>query len=216
MPQIRLAKWEADGDLPMVCMSCSEPAVVTVVKKMAWYPPWVAVLLFGMGPGAILYLIVAFMLTRHAQLRAPFCDRHKGHWSNRDAYTWGTFLFFSFLVGIGLIVSFSQPVPMRGDFFSFVGFGACIMFVVWVIIVIVVHNTGIRAKEITETNILLKGVSASFVEAVEEADRQRRLRKLEHWEDDEDELLSHKRPTTDAIEEERRLRNTLADDAFEE
>jgi hypothetical protein len=167
-----------------------------VKKELVWCTPWIPLLLLGMGRGVVV-----------SQIRAPFCDRHKDYWSKRDFYLLGTFFLFGFLGVIGYFVF------RRSDFSRFVCLGWLIMLIIWVIIVIIVHYAGIRAKEITKTNVFIKGVSAAFVAAVEEADRQGRLRELEH---SEDELLSQKRPATDAIEDVRRPRNKPSEDAFKE
>ena len=60
MPEIRVHKDEADGELPMICMRCGEPATVTRSRNMSWCPPWVGVLLIA---GLVPYVIVALILT---------------------------------------------------------------------------------------------------------------------------------------------------------
>ena len=66
MAQIRLRKQEVDGHLPMVCMWCGRPAVVTVVKKMSCCPPRLGYLLLLLLPGLLIYGILALVFTKQA------------------------------------------------------------------------------------------------------------------------------------------------------
>ncbi len=72
---------------------------------------------------------------------------------------------------------------------------ALFCFVVWLIIVVWAQNTGIRAKEITDEEILLTGVSSEFVSAVDASEEERRERRAERrrereragsWRDEDD------------------------------
>ncbi len=205
MPQIRLHVKQADGYLPAVCMSCGQPATTTTTKKMQWCPPWVGVLILA---GLLPYAIVASILTRRATVQGPFCDEHKKHWFKRALLMWGSFFLFG-VIGLGSIILVANlPRPHNEDIMPFVCTGSCVLLVVWLIIVIWAQNTGIRAKEITDDEILLDGVSAEFVDAVDEAEHERRERRAArrrererpgNWRDEDDDADAprrRRRPTT--------------------
>src|SRR5437763_4524985 len=88
MAHIRLHVQQADGKLPMICMRCGEPATVVKTKKMSWYPRWMILLVFAGAPGIIILVILALILRKRAQLEAPLCDQHQGHWTTRLVITW--------------------------------------------------------------------------------------------------------------------------------
>lgn len=222
MPEIRLHLREADGDLPDVCMLCAEPATAVRTKNMQWCPPWVGVLLLA---GLLPYVIVALILTKRARVQGPFCDEHKGHWLNRTLMIWGSLVLVG-LIELGVLVIFvattgnNDQSPIGG----FACLGGMLLLLAWVIFIIILQNTAIRPREITDKEIVLKGVSDGFVEAVREADlayraraKKRRSRiddeedededrprkRMRIVEDDEEEDRPHKgkRPPSDAIEE---------------
>ena len=77
MAHIRLHVRQADGNLPMVCMRCGDPATVVKSKTLSWFPRWTFVLMLA---HVLVFVIVAAILTRRARLQAPFCEQHQGHW----------------------------------------------------------------------------------------------------------------------------------------
>lgn len=206
MAKIRLDLREADGDIPAVCMRCGRPATMTISKRMQWCPPWVGVLIvFGLLP----YAIVASIMTRRALVRAPFCDDHKRHWFTRATLIWGSLLLF-LVLGIGSIVIFSNLSKNAQDNVGAVFcIGGVALIVTWLGIIIWAQATGIRPQEITDMDILITGVSAEFVDAVAELDRERKERRLARrrererpgrWRDEADEdddLPRRRRPADD-------------------
>jgi hypothetical protein len=197
---------EANGYLPEVCACCDEPATSTRTKQMSWCPPWVGVLIIA---GLLPYLIVMLILTKRATVQVPFCERHKGHWLYRNLLIGGTFVLFALLAVAGFAAAMVFGGPRQDDLFGFVCLGTFGLGLVWLIITIVAQNTAIRPKEITDSEILLAGVSGAFVDAVQEADSSRRLprrKRSSKWDDDdyeEEEMpRKKKRPPSDAIEEE--------------
>jgi hypothetical protein len=207
MADVRMNLEEADGGLPAICMRCGEEATVTKTKKMSWCPQWVGFLILVAWP---IWLVVTLILTKRATVQAPLCDNHKGHWFYRTLIILGSLAVFGVL-GIGsfaLIMSLQQPGG-RNDNAGF----ACLLpvglFVVWIIILVIVQQTAIRPKEITDTHITIQGVSSEFSEAVQdlqherrERRRERRRRAMEDEEDDEPPPPRKKnRPSSDAIEE---------------
>src|SRR5207244_833469 len=100
-----------------------------------------------------------------------------------------------------------------------------VMFFAWLVLLVVIQNTGIRPFEITDFELALKGVSTEFVDAMEEFEERRRARrtKKQHerlYEDeyDDEELPPRKKNhSSDGIEEARpRKKRPNSDDGIEE
>jgi hypothetical protein len=230
MAHIRLHVQQADGNLPMICLRCGEPATVVKTKKMAWYPRGLIFLVLLGVPGIIILAILAAVLTKRARLQAPFCEQHQNHWLIRTTVIWTTTISLLAL-GIGAIVFvvYLEAHRMADLFFPFLCIGGVVLLVGWLILIGVLQSTSIRPDEITSTHILLNGVAEEFVQAVEEAEIERRVR-LRQWQhEDEAESAPRRRdddvegPTprkppaaTDAIEEPRPPRPAPPPDAFEE
>jgi hypothetical protein len=232
MAHIRLHVQQANGGLPMVCMRCGETATVVKSKKMTWYPRWIIFLILLSLPGIVLMVILAMVLRRSAQLQAPLCERHRGHWTVRVIAIWATSGLLA-LMGFAAVAAFiAIEVSRRFDnqqadtLGMLICLGGAIGFVGWLVILVIVQNTMIRPDEITRTHILLNGVSEAFVNAVEEAEIERRVR-LRQWQDADDRELTprqrsgdlsqpSKSPSVEAIEEERRPRPAPPGNAVEE
>jgi hypothetical protein len=233
MAHIRLHLQQADGGLPMVCMRCGEPATVLKSKNMSWYPRWIVVLILLGAPGLIIMLILALVMRKRARLQAPFCEQHQGHWIIRTVTLLVTTVL-AIAIGVGAFVAFitltdrpGRP-PQAAEFVApLLCGGSIVVFIAWLVVIAVVQNTAIRPDEITRTSILLNGVSEEFVNAVEEAEIERRVR-LRQWEyeDEADPTMRRsvqdqqaspprKGQSTDAIEEPRRP-PAPPPDAFEE
>ncbi len=210
MAQVRLSVQEADGYLPTVCMRCGQPATTTVTKKMHWHASWVYFLILL---HILIYAVVASIITRRVTVQVPLCDKHKGHWFKRNLWMWGTFFLFG-LAGVGaLVLAGNLDRNLSDQVMPFACIFSALLLVAWVIIVVVCQITAIRAKEITDKEVLLGGVSEPFVEAVTEADRERQERRAArrrererpgHWRDEADDIDDsprRRRPADDRIEE---------------
>src|SRR5438132_7541989 len=114
MAVIRLDRFEAEeGDLPAVCMKCGASAVTSKMKRFAWHPPWVWILIiFGLLP----FAIVALVVTKRMIVRGPLCNEHRNHWLWRAWFTYGglTVLFFAFIAVMVLAAS-SDNGPGRRE-----------------------------------------------------------------------------------------------------
>lgn len=216
MAQVRLDLHEADGHLPPVCMRCGHEASVTKTRDMSWCPPWVGVLILA---GLLPYVIVAILMTKRARVQVPLCENHKGHWFHRNLFIWGGLLAVGAIGAIGIALLIVLPRDHQDMF----GPGICIggggLGFVWLISVIIAQSTAIRPKEITDRQIILEGVSADFVEAMDDLDRRRRerLRRRDYDDDDdedwdEDDRPRRKRVESDAIEEDRPRKKRRRDD----
>jgi hypothetical protein len=184
MSQIRLKLREADGRLPMVCMVCGEPATVVKTKKMSWYPRWVPVLILA---NILIFAIVAMILTKRARLQAPLCDSHKYHWTIRLVILWVS-LFVAGMIGLfGIIVFALLPRQWQDNLGPFLCLGGVLVFIAWVIVLAIVQGTGVRPHEITDLDITLVGVCDEFIDAAEDAERERRaLRRSRAYRDEDD------------------------------
>jgi hypothetical protein len=230
MAHIRLHLKQADGHLPMVCMRCGEPASSVIPRKMSWYPRWMILFCLLGGPGLIIIVILALAVRKRGRVQVPFCDRHKRHWTVRSAIIWAMTIP-ALLIGIGTVIGaihLEESRAQHAEFFvPLLFFGGLIVFVAWLCGIVIVHSTTIRPDEITRAHILLNGVSESFVDAVEEAEIERRVR-LRQWADQAAvERMPHDAgkdvspPTsgarsTDVFEEGRRPPSTPPTDAIEE
>ncbi len=230
MAHIRLHVQQADGHLPMICMRCAAPATVVKAKKLHWFPRWIVYFALIAIP---VVLILALVLRKSARVQAPFCNRHRWHWILQGAITWGGTIVLALLACSAFVALFvldeMRPRPRFADTAEpFLCMGSMLAFVAWIIMLAILQSTTIRPDEITRTHILLNGVSEEFVDAVENAEIERRVR-LRQWEyeDDADPTLrkpaddegasAPRRPaSTDAVEEEGRRRPAPPKDAFEE
>lgn len=207
MAEIRVHLRDADGGLPEVCMRCGEPSTVVKSRKMQWCPPWVGVLLFA---GALPYVIAAAILTKRTRVQVPLCDGHKGHWLWRNVIIWVSFFGIGFVAMISLIALAATQNRIQEQIFPFVCVGNIFLLLIWLAIVIGCQATAIRPKEITDTHIVLNGVSPAFADEVD-ANLRRRARKrrdaraYDEDEDEDDEPPPPRRrrppPPPDAIEE---------------
>jgi hypothetical protein len=179
---------------------------------MSWFPRWIYWLFLV---HFLVLVIVALIMTKRARLQAPLCERHQWHWVLRQG-----FIGFSFLALIifyaGLVAFFMNAPRQQLDLFApLVIAGTIVLMVAWLVAVIVAQSTAIRAAEITKTHILLAGVSEAFVQAVEEAEIERRVR-LRQWEDDDAESVPRRRHARDRNQDDIAPRLGPPPDAFTE
>jgi hypothetical protein len=174
-------------------------------------------------------LLAAFALRRSARIQAPFCALHREHWRLRLIGMCVTTVV-ALVASIGCFYYFvklqeMRPRPPLAELVvPWLCVGMAVTPITWLVIFATLRETAIRADEITETHILLNGVSNVFVEAVEEAEIERRVR-LRQWEVAEAiERAPHEGsasgdrapPSTDAFEERGRSWPTPPPDAFQE
>jgi hypothetical protein len=193
-------------------MRCGEPATIVKTKKMAWFHRWVYLLILV---HFLVLVIVALILTKRARLQAPLCEQHRWHWLVRQVFVGLSFLGLVVYIA-GVIAFFVNAAPPQADQLApFIILGSVVLFVVWLIAIIIFQSTAIRAAEITKTHILLAGVSETFVQAVEEAEIERRVR-LRQWEEEDDEPAPRRPHSPRAIREDYTPRFDPPPDAFKE
>jgi len=167
MATVRLSRYEAqEGRLPPVCMVCGQQAARQFTHKtMYWHPSWVFILLLL---GVLPFAIAALATQQRLGLRAPLCVNHQSHWFTRSLIIWLSLLGIVVLgIGCFVLVEAQQAGrPTNDAVLGVVCIGATVMLVSWVVLVIVLQSTAVRAKEITDRTITLTGVSSRFVEAM--------------------------------------------------
>lgn len=215
MSQLRLNIHEADGDLPMVCMCCGAPATVVRTRRMSWYPRWVWLLILV---NLLVLLIVAMILTKRATLQAPLCDEHKNHWSKRMLIGFGSFvLLVLFIIGEVVVMS-NASRQIQDSMGGFAFLAGAVAVLAWLILLVTLSGTAIRPNEITDRDLVLAGVSPAFIDALEEAQfqRRRKLREVRLRKDEDDEYVPRPVRPADAIEEDSPRSRGRDNDAIEE
>ena len=222
MAEIRLRIAEAERKLPRVCVCCGDEATLTKPKKMSWHPQWLFVLvLFGLI-GIIVYAILAATMSKRVLLQTPLCERHRYHWTARSMAIGISFLLLIPVFVGAIVMSFMSDV--RGGWAeTLVGplwLTVLALFVGWLIFMVVVQQTAVRTKEITDREIVLQGVSAEFVEAMADWDRERRERRRrerEYEDEDEEEAPAPVKKASSATEvQDKTRRRTRRDEDDEE
>jgi hypothetical protein len=164
MAAFTLVNPERYGDkLPPVCLCCGEKATLFKRKRFTWHPSWVYLFLpLGLLP----VLIVAMIVTKSATIEAPLCTRHRYHWSGRTALVLLSLFGIIFLVFVAIALSSTSPRPTSfGQFlWGMVLFG----FLGWLVTVVIVSSTTIRASKITADSLTLRNVADNFETAVRE------------------------------------------------
>lgn len=163
------------GDLPAVCMRCGEDATVTRTKTLSWYPGSLNGLLILVGLvtvwGLLIWWLAVSGKTKRMKLKAPFCDRHKGHWLNFNLFVFAGLAFhFGLFVAWTMIDNNNDPTTATASTLFAIGSG--ISFLLYLIGALVWRSTLIKALEITEDDMKLSGVCEEFRTALLEQRRE--------------------------------------------
>ena len=112
------------------------------------------------------------------------CDRHRGHWRNRQLFVWLGLLFW-IVYAITLAVEWDE----LGKDGSAAALGIFIFGgLFWLIVAAIYATSGIKPVQITDRFIELVGVNKEFAWQWNEIVKPKKKKKLrEHLEDDEDE-----------------------------
>jgi hypothetical protein len=153
-------------DLPDVCMQCGAPATLRKRKTFSWFPPWIWILLFVCG--LLPFAIVALIMTKRRTIETPLCDEHKNYWFTRQLLVLGSFAGV-FAVGfLAWVLVMEDDGRNDNPLGGILCIGSLIALVAWVILAVIVQSTSVRAREITNSDITLVGVSKAFVEAYDQ------------------------------------------------
>jgi hypothetical protein len=170
--QVRLFRSDTVA-FPDVCIFCGEPACDYEFKK--WTPKVrkeakgielvVAVIIVLLSVGHV------WMFTRDKDgqpwdLLLPVCQKHRPNWWRRNGVTLIGFL----IPGMIFLVALTQ---LAGQLQAILIVTSVISFIVWGFASAFRRETGLKAAEMTEDMLVLRAVSADFVEAVEDLRRRR-------------------------------------------
>ncbi|MBL8268746.1 hypothetical protein [Steroidobacter sp.] len=142
-----------DSDLPDRCVKCNDPAEQpTKTRKVYWHHPgFYAVLLINV----ILYVIVALIARKTAEVNPGLCTRHKQKRNLGLAIGWG-----------GLLVGIAVTVVAAGDNPGVAMLG--ILGGITCILVGLFMSRVVYAKRIDDKYVQLKGCGAPFLDALPE------------------------------------------------
>jgi hypothetical protein len=189
MAQVRVTLREADGELPGVCMVCGQAASLTVPRTLSYCPGWINVTWILGGPPV--YWLMAWIMTKHADVQTPLCDDHQRYWFKRRLITL-TAVFFLILFGVaGFFAVVLLAAGQQNERLGYIGLaGGVVLFFIFVIIFGVIRRAAIRAGDINDHDLLLVNVCPEFVDAVEqgqaEEDEPRPRRKRRAADDDDE------------------------------
>lgn len=173
MAAVTLSRDEAkQGDLPPVCMRCGRPSCMHKPSVLFWQPWWVSLTFY---PSAVLwflpYLLLKFFFERRASIRAPLCTWHVHHWTARRWMIYGVTIV-SILTFVGMISLAMDHPPRDSELLRGLSFVLMMVWLLCLIILIpavpILRFTGINARRIGEDEVILRGVSAAFVAALQE------------------------------------------------
>lgn len=123
------------ASLPDRCVRCNGPVDVRLRRKLSWHRPWIFLTILI---SVLVYLIIALIVRKKAELEVPLCAEHERQRKNRVGMAWIVVLAsvamgivglaspdyvvllalapFVFLVGLILGAAASQPVvPKKID-----------------------------------------------------------------------------------------------------
>lgn len=163
MAEVRLGRFElGQGGLPAVCMCCGTEAAHQVRRDFTWQ-----------GAGQPF---------RRMTFYVPLCDQHLGHWSARAQFN-ALMLLFALGTAGGLLL-LSGVVEWKGPTTLILALGAVIVGLVWLALDSRIDAGLIKATEISESAITLRGVSEEFVAELEKKRALLRPKQDEPKEDD--------------------------------
>src|SRR5262249_2167773 len=107
---------------------------------------------------------------------APLCDNHRWHWAVRAVAVPGSFLAFNAVYFAGLLTLLdANPGFDAPEWLLLGGAGALIA---WILLVVMLHRTAIRVRELTGGGLVVNGVADDFIEALE---KHRQSRECDKW-----------------------------------
>jgi hypothetical protein len=214
MATLRLGTYEVEKyGLPPACARCGEKAVASPPKRFRWSPPWLPVLILLGAIGLILYIVLAASLSKRRTVPLPLCERHRNYWLNRNIFLFGGLLGIILFSILGIVLGIMlDDKGITDGAAGWAGLSMAGVFLVWLVAAAIIGSTSIRATDITDRTIALTGLSAKFVDAVQDA-RSGDERDVDEDENEEP-RRRRRRPRDDDEEDEapRARRREKADD----
>jgi len=140
--------------LPGYCVKCAQPAAGEPIKKIFfWHNPWIFLVAL-ISP--IIYIIVAVIVRKRAELMIPVCDEHRQRRKNMIIATWILVLgFIPAGILVGSLISDSDTAGGVGILTS-------------TVLLIAAFVTGakaatLRPREITDSSATFSGVGEQFL-----------------------------------------------------
>ena len=137
--------------LPGLCMCCGKPSTDRYIHGFSW-SPW-------RGSGLIGALVL-IATTQSVSIAMPLCEQHQPYWRNRRLLL---FIAIMLPLALWLLPLFLAISAMTMT--TFAVNGGC-AFLLLVCLLLLAEKTVIRAAEINDHVVLLKGVNEQFAEAV--------------------------------------------------
>src|ERR1051326_4573281 len=160
MAEVRLGRLEAEeGEVPPLCVRCGRPAAVYRRLRLGCQPGWsYCLLLFTFWP----FLILSVLLRRRLAVLLPFCETHKSYRRNYRLLALGSGGAVVVVI-VGILIALiasghdDSPFLLLWAMFWLAG-------MLWLIRTVMIQSGALRAIDLTEESIALKGVSGVFIE----------------------------------------------------
>jgi MFS family permease len=138
-----------DASLPDRCVKCNAPANgLRLKRKLAWHHPVLYLLVFG---AALLYVIIAAVLSKRATVYLGMCAEHFQGRRKRIAIGW--LLLVAAIVGVPAAIAYDYPMV------ALLAVAVFLFSLVWLIVVARV----VTVKKIDDRLVWLKGINSNYL-----------------------------------------------------
>ena len=160
---ITLTKQQVENDeIPNVCMVCGESTEIRVNRTFQWAPDWAGMLTMAGGiPG----FIALATTTREFRIACPVCSRHRDHWSRFGWVCGAGWLVVLLIAATGCLAGWALDTDRL--VLRIAGASVCggVALAVWIVIMVRMGTTRVRAAKITKDSIRFERVSQAFARA---------------------------------------------------
>ena len=144
------------AQLPPRCVRCNAPAERRIARKLYWHSPWWFLTLFT-GAGILLYVIVALIVRKRADVELALCESHARARRRTLAAAW--------LLGLG---SVAAPIVASAELRP--ALSALAFFAVIAAILIGTRQASVlRPVRIDEDEVRLAGAGRPYLDSLEQA-----------------------------------------------
>lgn len=153
----RLLVMEKTAPLPDACVTCNAPAGgFTLRRRLAWHSPWLYLLLLG---NLLIYIIVAMIVQRRADIRIGLCTEHRGR-----RRTWIVVAWSLAAVAIALPIVLAVLTPDT----AIIGIAALPLLLLVAALVGLYGGRVVSAKRIDDHHVWIGGVSPALLATLPE------------------------------------------------